>query len=82
MMNVFMLQLMCVLMQSQVYSVMYTAAFKKLFMDVELLHHKLSLSVSLLDTTNLDLNEEEVDNMPEDQTASADTLMVLLTLLS
>mgnify|MGYP006233114839 CR=1 FL=1 len=41
----------------------------------------LSPSVSLLDTTNLDLNEEEVDNMPEDQTASADTLMVL-TLLS
>ena len=82
MMNVFVLQLMCVLMQSQVYSVMYTAAFKKFFMDVELLHHKLSLSVSLLDTTNLDLNEEEVDNMPEDQTASADTLMVLLTLLS
>ena len=64
MMNVFMLQLMCVLMQSQVYSVMYTAAFKKFFMDLELLHHKLSLSVSLLDTTNLDLNEEEVDNMP------------------
>ena len=60
MMNVFVLQLMCVLMQSQVYSVMYTAAFKKFFMDVELLHHKLSLSVSLLDTTNLDLNEEEV----------------------
>ena len=58
MMNVFVLQLMCVLMQSQVYSVMYTAAFKKLFMD---------------------LNEEEVDYMPEDQTASADTLMVLLT---
>ena len=82
MMNVFVLQLMCMLMQSQVYSVMYTAAFKKFFMDVELLHHKLSLSVSLLDTTNLDLNEEEVDNMPEDQTASADTLMVLLTLLS
>ena len=42
----------------------------------------LSPSVSLLDTTNLDLNEEEVDNMPEDQTASAETLMVLLTLLS
>ena len=42
-------------------------------MDVKLLHHKLSLSVSLLDTTNLDLNEEEVDNMPEDQTASVDT---------
>ena len=82
MMNVFVLQLMCVLMQSQVYSVMYIAAFKKFFMDVELLHHKLSLSVSLLDTTNLDLNEEEVDNMPEDQTASADTLMVLLNLLS
>ena len=61
---------------------MYTAAFKKSFMDVELLCHKLSLSVSLFDTTNLDLNEEEVDNMPEDQTASADTLMVLLTLLS
>ena len=40
------------------------------------------MSVSLLDTTNLDLNEEEVDNMQEDQTASADTLMVLLTLLS
>merc|ERR1719369_551526 len=59
MMNVFVLQLMCVLMQSQVYSVMYTAAFKKFFMDVELLHHKLSPSVSLLDTTNLDLNEEE-----------------------
>ena len=50
-------------------------------MDVELLCHKLSLSVSLFDTSNLDLNEEEVDNMPEDQTASADTLMVLLTLL-
>ena len=50
MMNVFVLQLVCVLMQSQVYSVMYTAAFKKLFMD---------------------LNEEEVDYMPEDQTASA-----------
>ena len=82
MMNVFVLQLMCVLMQSQVYSVMYTAAFKKFFMDVELLHHKLSLSVSLLDTTNLDLNEEEVDDMLEDQTASADTLMVLLTLFS
>ena len=42
----------------------------------------LSPSVSLLDTTNLDLNEEEVDNMLEDQTASADTLMVLLTLFS
>ena len=40
MMNVFVLQLMCVLMQSQVCSVMYTAAFKKFFMDVELLHHK------------------------------------------
>ena len=66
-------------MQSQVYSVMYTAAFKKFFMDVELLHHKLSLSVSLLDTTNLDLNEEEVDNMPEDQTASADTLLTWLS---
>ena len=49
---------------------------------MELLHHNLILSVSLLDTTNLDLNEEEVDNMQEDQTASADTLMVLLTLLS
>ena len=48
---------------------MYTAAFKKSFLDVELLCHKLSLSVSLFDTTNLDLNEEEVDNMPEDQTS-------------
>ena len=45
---------------------MYTASFKEFFMDVKLLHHKLSLSVSLLDTTNLDLKEEEVDNMPED----------------
>ena len=71
MMNMFVLQLVYVLMQSQVYSVMYTAAFKEFFMDVKLLHHKLSLSVSLLDTTNLDLKEEEVDNMPEDQTASA-----------
>ena len=34
------IQLMGVLMQSQVYSVMYTAAVKKFFMDVELLHHK------------------------------------------
>merc|ERR1719233_2761413 len=50
--------------------------------EVELLHPKPSLLVFLLlDTTNLDLYEEEVDNMPEDQTASADTFMVLFTLL-
>ena len=44
MVNVFVLQLMCVLLQSQVYSEMNTAAYKKFCMKVELLHFKLSLS--------------------------------------
>ena len=82
MVNVFVLQLMCLLLQSQVYSVMNTAAYNKFCMEVELLRSKLTLSVSLLDTVNLNLYEEEVDKMQVDQTASADTLMVLLTLLS
>ena len=82
MVNVFVFQLMCVLLQSQVYTVMNTAAYNKFCMEVEMLHPKLSLSVSLLDTINLNLYEEEVDNMQVDQTASADNLMVLLTLLS
>ena len=48
-----------------------------------MLHPKLILSVSLLDTTDLVLDEvKEEENMQVDQTASADTLMVLLTLLS
>jgi len=62
--------------------VMNTAAYNKFCMEVELLRSKLTLSVSLLDTVNLNLYEEEVDKMQVDQTASADTLMVLLTLLS
>ena len=83
MVNVFVLQLMCVLLQSQVYSVMNTAAYNKFCTEVWLLHPKLILSVSLLDTTDLDLDEvKEEENMQVDQTASADTLMVLLTLLS
>ena len=53
MVNVFVLQLMCVFLQSQVYSVMNTAAYNKFCMEVEMLHPKLSLSVSLLDTINL-----------------------------
>ena len=48
-----------------------------------MLHPKPSLLVFLLlDTTNLDLDEVKKDNMQVDQTASADTLTVLLTLLS
>ena len=81
MMNVFVLQLMYVLMQSQVYSVMNTSGYK-VCTEVEPLHSQPILPVLLLDTTNLDLDEEELDNMQVDQTASADTLMVLLTLLS
>ena len=76
------LKLMCVVLQSQVYSVMNTTAYNKFCMEVEMFHPKLSLSVSLLDTINLNLYEEEVYNMQVDQTASADNLMVLLTLLS
>ena len=41
-------------------------------MDVELLLPKLSLSVSLLDTTNLELDKVKEDNMQVDQTASTD----------
>ena len=79
MVNAFVLKLMCVVLQSQVYSVMNTTAYNKFCMEKEMLH---PLSVSLLDTINLNLYEEEVDNMQVDQTASADNLMVLLTLLS
>ena len=68
MVNVFVLQLMCVLLQSQVYTVMNTAAYNKFCMEVEMLHPKLSLSVSLLDTINLNLYEEEVDKKQVDQT--------------
>ena len=83
MMNVFVLQLMYVLMQSQVYSVMNTSGYKyKVCTEVEPLHSQPILPVLLLDTTNLDLDEEELDNMQVDQTTSADNLMVLLTLLS
>ena len=74
-MNVFALQLMYVLMQSQVYSVMNTSGYK-VCTEVEPLHSQPILPVLLLDTTNLDLDEEELDNMQVDQTASADTLMV------
>ena len=81
MMNVFVLQLMYVLMQSQVYSVMNTSGYK-VCTEVEPLHSQPILPVLLLDTTNLDLDEEELDNMQVDQTASADNLTVLLTLLS
>ena len=76
MVNVFVLQLMCLLLQSQVYSVMNTAAYNKFCMEVELLHPKLSQSVSLLDTTNLDQDEVK-DNMQVELTVSADTLMVI-----
>ena len=81
MMNVFVLQLMYVLMQSQVYSVMNTSGYK-VCTEVEPLHSQPILPVLLLDTTNLDLDEVKEENMQVDQTASADTLTVLLTLLS
>ena len=53
MVNVFVLQLMCLLLKAQVYSVMNTAAFNKFCMEVELLRSKLSLSVSLLENIEL-----------------------------
>ena len=80
MMFVLVLQLLAMLLQSQVYNVMNTAAYNKFCMEVELFHVKPILF--LLDTINLNLYEEEVYNMQVDQTASADNLMVLLTLLS
>ena len=66
---------------------MNTAAYHKFGLksedcEVDLLHPKPSLLVLLPDTTNLDLDEVKKDNMQVDQTASADNLMVLLTLLS
>ena len=75
MMNVFVLQLMYVLMQSQVYSVMNTSGYK-VCTEVEPLHSQPILPVLLLDTTNLDLDEVKKDNMQVDYTASADTLTV------
>ena len=62
MMNVFVLQLMYVLMQSQVYSVMNTSGYK-VCTEVEPLHSQPILPVLLLDTTDLD-EVKEVDNMP------------------
>ena len=76
--NMLVLKLMCLLLQSQVYSGMNTDAYNKFCMEVELLHSKISMSVSLINTINLNLCEEEVDKMQVDQTALADTLMVLL----
>ena len=49
--------------------------------EVELFDAEPSMFTCLI-FINTDLYEEEVDNMQVDQTASADTLMVLLTLLS
>merc|ERR1719369_1101234 len=71
---------------SKDYNVVDTVAYNKTSLEsedceVELLYPKLSLFVLLPNTTNRDLDEVE-DNMQVDQTASADTLMVLLTLLS
>ena len=66
---------------SKEFKVMDTAAYNKLSMEVDTLHPKTCLSVSLLDTIYLILLEEEV-NMRMDQTASADNLMVLLSLFS
>ena len=85
-MNVFVLELLYVLLQSQVYSVMTgvtTVAFVKFSLEsedgeVELLDAESSLF--LPNTAKPDLDQEE--DMQEDQTASADTPMVILTLLS
>ena len=73
--------LLCVVLQSKVYRVMDTAAYKKSCMEGEMHHPKLSLCVSLLDAIYPILICEEV-NMLVDQTAPTDNLMVLMTLLS
>ena len=79
--------LMCVLVLQLLlvfkdYNIVTTVACNKFGLEVgdcevELLQPKPSLVVCLLDTINLDLDVQE-----ENETASADTPMVLLTLLS
>ena len=79
-------QLLCMhYLMSKDYNMVTTVACNKFGLEVgdcevELLHPKYSLLVFLVDITNLDLDEVKEDNMQVDQTASADNLMVLLTL--
>ena len=88
-MFVLMVQLLCVhyllYNLSKDYNVVDIVAYKTSLesedCEVELLYPKLSLFVLLPNTTNRDLDEVK-DNMQVDQAASADNLMVLLTLLS
>ena len=89
-MFVLMVQLLCVhyllYNLSKDYNVVDIVAYNKTSLEsedceVELLYPKLSLFVLLPNTTNRDLDEVK-DNMQVDQAASADNLMVLLTLLS
>ena len=73
--------LLCVVLQSKVYRVMDTAAYKKSCMEGEMHHPKLSLHVSLLDAIYPILIGEGV-RMLVDQTTPADNFMVSMTLLS
>ena len=81
MMNVFVLQLMCVVMQSQVYSVMTTAAREKSYVEtkvceVEQIQPEPSLPVLLLDIVTIELGQVEDALVLVDKIASADTFMV------
>ena len=81
-MNVFVLQLMCVLMQSQVYSMMTTAARKKSYVEtkvceVEQIPPEPSLPVLLLDIAIIELGQDEDALVLVDKIASADAIMVL-----
>lgn len=73
--------LWCVLLQSKVYRVMDTAAYRKSCMEGEMHHPKLSLHVSLLDARYPILISEGV-RMLMDRTTPADNFMVSMTWLS